>query len=81
VNVDAYTEGQVQQLLAEDPRVAELGIRVVPVDDGIVLMGEVECAERCAQIEAVIREAFPDLKVRCDVGVTRVTEPDEVERI
>jgi hypothetical protein len=79
--VDQYSEGRLQQLLAEDPRVAELGIRVVRVDDGVVLCGEVESPQRCAQIERVVREAFPDLTVRCDVGVTRVGEPGEVEKI
>ncbi len=76
-----YTEGHVQQLLAEDPRVAEQGIRVVRVDDGLVLVGEVEGPDRCAQIEQVVREAFPDLKIRCDLGITRVGAPQEVEQI
>jgi hypothetical protein len=79
--VNEYTEGQVQQLLTEDPRVAEQGIRVVRVDDGMVLVGEVESPERCAQIESVLHEAFPGLSVRCDLGVTRVGAPQEVEQI
>jgi hypothetical protein len=79
--MNEYTEGEVQHLLAEDPRIAEQGIRVVRVDDGLVLVGEVESPDRCAQIEAVLREAFPDLKIRCDLGVTRVGAPQEVERI
>jgi hypothetical protein len=79
--MNEYTEGQVQQLLAEDPRIGELGIRVVRVDEGMVLVGEVESQDRCAQIEAVVREAFPGLAVRCDLGVTRVNAPEEVEKI
>lgn len=76
-----YTEGEVQQLLAEDPRIAEQGIRVMRVDDGVVLVGEVESPDRCAQIESVVREAFPGLNVRCDLGVTRVGAPREVEQL
>jgi hypothetical protein len=79
--MNEYTEGLVQQLLTEDPRVAEQGIRAVRVDDGLVLVGEVESPDRCAQVEAVVREAFPDLHVRCDLGVTRVGAPQEVEQI
>jgi hypothetical protein len=47
----------------------------------MVLVGEVESPDRCAQIEAVLREAFPGLKVRCDLGITRVGVPQEVERL
>jgi osmotically-inducible protein OsmY len=76
-----YVQGEVQHLLAEDPRTAEQGIRVVCTDDEVILVGEVESPDRCEQIEAVVREAFPDLKVRCDVALTRVSAPQEVERI
>jgi hypothetical protein len=79
--MNEYTEGEVQHLLAEDPRIAEQGIRVVRVADGMVLVGEVESPDRCAQIEAVLREAFPGLTVRCDLGITRVGVPQEVERL
>ena len=79
--MNEYTEGEVQHLLAEDPRIAEQGIRVVRVDDGVVLVGGVESPDRCAQIEAVLHEAFPGLTVRCDLAVTRVNAPQEVERL
>jgi hypothetical protein len=79
--VNEYIQGEVQHLLAEDPRTAEQGIRVLCTDDGVVLVGEVESPDRCAQLEAVVREAYPHLKVRCDVGVTRVSAPQEVEQI
>lgn len=79
--MNEYTQGEVQHLLAEDPRTAEQGVRVVCTDDGVILVGEVESPERCAHIEAVVREAFPTLKVRCDLGVTRVVAPEEAERI
>ena len=79
--MNEYDEGHVQQLLTEDPRIAEQGIRVVRVDDGMILVGEVESPDRCAQIESVVREAFPGLHVKCDLGITRVSAPQEVERI
>jgi len=82
VKVDTYTESQVQRLLAEDDRVAEQGIRVIRLEDGgLALSGEVESPQRRALIEKVVHEEFPDLHLHCDIGVTRVHEPDEVEEL
>jgi hypothetical protein len=82
VKVDTYTESQLQRLLAEDERVAELGIRVIRVEEGgLALCGEVESPQRKALIEKVVHEKFPDLNLHCDIGVTRVHEPDEVEEL
>jgi hypothetical protein len=79
---DHYTEGHLQQLLAEDERISEQGIRVTRLDQGgFALHGEVECAQRRTLIERVVAEAFPDVQVRSDIGVTRVQEPDDVEEI
>jgi hypothetical protein len=79
--MDGNTEAEVQRLLAEHPQIAEQGIRVVPVADGVMLVGDVESAERCAQIESVLRAEFPDLSIRCDLAVIRVHPPQEVEKI
>lgn len=79
--MNEYTEGDIQHVLTEDPRIAEQGIRAVRIDDGVVLVGEVESADRCAQIESVLHENFPGLTVRCDLSVTRVDAPQEVEAI
>jgi hypothetical protein len=76
-----YAEGQVQQLLAEDPRTNEQGIRVTRRDDSFVLVGEVEGAERRDVICAVVAEAFPDVNIQCDIGLTKTREPDDVEEI
>jgi hypothetical protein len=82
MKVDQYTESQLQRLLAEDERVAELGIRVIRLEEGdFALSGEVESPQRKALIERVVAEKFPDLTVHCDIGVTRVHEPEEVEEI
>ncbi len=82
MKVDTYTESHVQRVLAEDERVAELGIRVIRLEEGgLALSGEVESQERRAVIERVVAEKFPGLTVHCDIGVTRVHEPDEVEEL
>ena len=79
MNSDHYTESELQTFLAEDVRVAEQGIRVIRVEDGVALTGEVESAQRRNLILALVTEKFPDLPVHCDIGVTRMHEPDEAE--
>ncbi len=81
MTVDQYAESALHTLLIEDDRIAEQGIRVVRTDAGIALVGEVESAERRDLILRVIRERFPDLRVQCDIGLTRVHEPDDVEEL
>jgi hypothetical protein len=77
-----YTESRLQRVLAEDERIAELGIRVIALADGrLALCGEVESVQRRVMIERVVAELFPDLRIQSDIGVTRVHEPDEVEEL
>lgn len=81
MSVDQYVEGELQHLLAEDERITEQGIRFVRTEVGIALVGEVESAERRDLICQVVAETFPDLPVRCNIGLTRVHEPEEVEEL
>ena len=78
---DQYVESDLQHLLAEDERIAEQGIRCVRTGGGISLVGEVESAGRRDAICEVVNEAFPDLPLLCNIGVTRVHEPEEVEEL
>ncbi|MET7420925.1 hypothetical protein [Dactylosporangium sp. NPDC005555] len=79
--IDQHVESELHQLLIEDPRIAEQGIRVVRTEDGVGLVGEVESAERRDLICQVVNEAFPDLPVHCNIGLTRVNEPQDVEEL
>jgi hypothetical protein len=81
MKVDQYLESQVHQVLAEDDRLSELSIQVVRLENKLALVGEVESAQRRDLILAVLRERLPDLEVHCDIGVTRVHEPEEVEEL
>ncbi|MER7003342.1 hypothetical protein ABT297_09880 [Dactylosporangium sp. NPDC000555] len=81
MTTDQYIEGELQNLLAEDGRIAEQGIRFVRTGSGIALVGEVESTERRALICQAVAEAFPDLPVQCNIGITRVHEPEEVEEL
>ena len=77
--MDDYAESAVRRLLAEDPRAADLAIRIERHGDHLKLCGEVESPERREQIAAVVAEAFPDLTVHNDLGVTRTHPPHDVE--
>jgi hypothetical protein len=81
MSVEQHVEGELQHLLAEDARIAEQGIRFVRTEAGISLVGEVESAARRDLICQVVTEAFPALPVRCNIGLTRVHEPEEVEQL
>ena len=47
----------------------------------LALSGEVESSQRRDMICKVIAEQFPELHIQCDIGVTRVHEPDDVEEV
>jgi hypothetical protein len=79
--IDQHVESELHQLLIEDVRIAEQGIRVLRTDDGVSLVGEVESSERRDLICQVIAEVFPDLPVHCNIGLTRVHEPHDVEEL
>lgn len=76
-----YTETEIQRLLAEDPGIAEQGITVVVRGETLVLCGEVESVGRRDHIEQLVAERFPDVRIDCDIGVTRTHAPDEVEKL
>jgi len=81
MKLDHYTESQVHQVLAEDDRLSEPAIQVVRLENKLALVGEVESSQRRDLILAVLRERLPDLELHCDIGVTRVHEPEEVEEL
>ncbi|HEX7309192.1 BON domain-containing protein [Lentzea sp.] len=65
--------------MAEDPRTAELGVRVTVRGDNVMLSGDVACADRRAALEEVLHEAAPELKILNDVRVTPAGEPEGEE--
>ena len=74
-------EAEIQRLLSEDGRVAELGITVQRREHQVVLGGEVESEQRRADICRQINARFPDVEITCDIGITRAQAPREVEEI
>jgi hypothetical protein len=80
--LDEYLQAEIQRLLCEDGRIAELGITVHRREQTVVLGGEVESAARRDEICRQIHARFPDVEITCDIGITRAQGPgDDVEEI
>lgn len=76
---EEYRAQHVREVLAEDPRVAELGIAVTVVGDHVYLSGEVATAERRQAIAVVTAEVLPQHEVHNHVGVTSLSAADGME--
>ena len=77
-----YTDAHLQRVLAEDVRIAELGIDVTVARDGtIVLSGQVESAERCQAIENRVREECPDCQIVNEIVVVSTDPPQRAEEL
>lgn len=80
-SLDEYAEAAVQRLLTEHPSLGEQGITLTRRRDRLVLSGEVESPQRCAQIQRLVQEALPDVELVCDLGVIRAAPPTEHEEL
>ena len=81
---DPYRGRHLEQALAEDPGVSELGIRVTVRGGAAYLQGEVATAERREHVGELVATLAPDLRVLNDVSVTEqhaVLEPGAPEVI
>lgn len=76
-----YTATHLQQALAEDPRTAELGIKVTVRPGEVFLRGEVMTPQRCERLAEVIAELAPDLRIHNEVRVTDCEEPTGQETL
>ena len=57
------------------------GVSVHRREHQLVLGGEVESPHRRDEICRQITERFPDVEIACDIGITRIQAPTEVEEI
>lgn len=78
---DDYTEAAVRRLLSENSAVADQAVEVVRREQTLVLRGEVESDRRRQDILRLVRDNFPELMVRDDIGVTRYQAPEEAEEL
>ncbi|HSH60518.1 MAG TPA: BON domain-containing protein [Acidimicrobiales bacterium] len=79
---DEYLAQHVRQALANDPRVADLGISVRVEPGAVRLSGQVATEERREAVAVVAREALDTgRQVHNDVTVTACDEPNDVENV
>jgi hypothetical protein len=78
---DPYVEAAVQRLLTEHPDLAEQGLILRHGEGTLLVQGEVETAHRREQVHRLITENFPDVRIECDIGVTRTQAPVEAEEL
>ncbi|MGH2785227.1 MAG: BON domain-containing protein [Actinomycetota bacterium] len=78
---DAYTAAHVQEALARDGRVGELGIAVDISDHLVTVQGIVPTEERRAAIEQVVGELLPDHEIRNRIVVEPIRDAGEAEVI
>ena len=66
---DPYLVGHIQDALASDPRVGELGIHVDVVGDTILLTGSVTSEERRTLVGVVVAELGGGRAIQNQIGV------------
>jgi hypothetical protein len=79
--LDEYVEAEVQRLLTEDAGLGEQGLTVARREHTLILWGEVESKQRCQEIVRKVKERFPDVDLRVDIGITRAAPPTEAEEL
>ena len=75
MTAEQYLAADLRRAIAEDPRTAELGVRVTVRGNHVLLSGDVACEERRAALEEVLQDVAPELHVMNDVCVTPAGEP------
>jgi osmotically-inducible protein OsmY len=76
-----YRVAHLRRALAEDPRTAEMGVRVNVRGDHVHLSGEVTTEQRRSELETVLAEVAPDVVVSNDVRVADTREPGRREEL
>jgi hypothetical protein len=79
--VDEYVEAEVYRLLTEHPDVAEQGLTLHRGEGTLLVQGEVESPHRRDEVCRLIGQRFPDVRIECDIGVTRAQAPVDAEEL
>ncbi|WP_116042678.1 BON domain-containing protein [Amycolatopsis palatopharyngis] len=76
-----YWVAHVRRVLAEDERTAELGVRVNIRGSHIHLSGEVATEARKSELDHVLGELAPRMRVHNDVRIVDAREPTRREEL
>ena len=78
---EQYLVGEAEEILATDPRLGELSLRVTYAGGKLFVSGDVATEHRREAIAEVLGERFPDLEISNDTSVFEMEEPREEERL
>ncbi len=81
IEPDDYALQRLRDALANDARVAEMGLQVDVAGGKVFLTGQVATAERQAAVGTVAAEVLPDYEVHNQTSVTPVGDRPRVEKI
>ncbi len=70
-----YLVANLRRAFAEDPRTAELGVQVTIRGAVVVLCGEVGSEQQRSDLEDIVREHAPKLRIHNDIRVTSTQAP------
>ncbi|NKY87397.1 BON domain-containing protein [Nocardia veterana] len=70
-----YLVANLRRAFAEDPRTAELGVQVTIRGGVVVLCGEVGSAQQRSDLEDIVRERVPKLRIHNDIRVATAQAP------
>lgn len=78
---EQYLVGEAEDVLAQDPRLGELSLRVTFAGGKLFVSGDVATEHRRHAIGEVLSERFPDIEISNDTKVFEMEEPREEERL
>jgi hypothetical protein len=76
-----YVRAHLEESLATDGRVAELGLHVHVDGEELVVSGGVSTPERRDAVTTIAREVVPEFRVRNETMLVALDEPDEEEPV
>ncbi|MQA12557.1 MAG: phospholipid-binding protein [Pseudonocardiaceae bacterium] len=72
---------RLRRVLAEDSRTAELGVQITVEGAAVHLAGPVASGRHKDELDRVLREAAPEMRVYNDVWVVEADEPGSGEEL
>ena len=76
-----YVRAHLEESLATDGRVAELGLHVQVDGEELVVCGEVSTPERRDAVSTIAHEVVPQFRVRNETVLVPLAEPDDEEPV
>jgi osmotically-inducible protein OsmY len=76
-----YRVAHLQERLAGDDTLGELGVRVEVRAGAVALTGTLPSADCRDEVLRIVRDAMAGLVVRCDLVVADTTAPDHAEEL